>query len=645
MCGFSGFFSSDTSIANDAKSILAKMNDVIEHRGPDSSGLWVNDDRTIGLGHRRLSILDVSDLGNQPMSLPERKLTIVYNGEIYNHLRLREELEATNKVKWISNSDTETLLQCISCWGIDHTLSKATGMFSFALVNEISNIIYLARDRFGEKPLYLYKSKSSNCFVFGSDLSSFKVFPKFEKTIDRNAISLFLRHNYIPSPYTIYENVTKVFPGTIVEINLANRTTVSRKYWSAPEAINNSLSNPFKGQFSEAVDQLDGLMKRVVSGQMISDVPLGAFLSGGIDSSAIVAMMQSLSSKPIKTFSIGFDDSEFNESEYARKVASYLGTDHTEYIVTEREALNTIPTLNKVFTEPFADSSQIPTILVSRLAKTKVTVSLSGDAGDELFGGYNRYLYASRMYNQMKKVPKPVKYMIKSLIKGVDPAIWNKMLPFARINNIGEKLHKFSDVINMHDSMQLYIKMISHFDHPAELVYGGTEPKTLLTGYANLSSLDHLDDISKMMAYDTITYLPDDILVKVDRSSMYSSLESRVPFLDHRVFDFAWSLPMDYKVKNGIGKRVLREMLFRYVPQEIFNRPKMGFGIPLSKWLRGSLREWVEDTLSYDSLKKYGVLNPHHIRILVDNHMTKKEDNGYKIWDLLMIQSWLNENS
>jgi len=645
MCGINGFVSLHQIGEEEGKRILHRMNDQIIHRGPDGEGTWINDQHNVGLAHRRLSILELSPLGAQPMSSDNGNFTIVFNGEIYNHLELRSELNSLRSFQWKGHSDTETLLRCIEVWGLEITLNKLIGMFAFSVHDESKRKLYIARDRFGEKPLYYHYSKERGLFLFGSDIKSITRFPDFKKRINIDALALYFRHNYIPFPYSIYEDVFKLEPGSFSELDLCSFNLSNKIYWSAANAIRHAKENSFKGSYNDAVNELETLLKKVVKNQMLSDVSLGAFLSGGVDSSTIVSLMQSQSSIPIKTFSIGFDIGDFDESIYAKKVAQHLGTDHTECIVSEREALDVIPDLSNIFSEPFSDSSQIPTVLVSKLAKKQVTVSLSGDAGDELFGGYNRYTYTQRIHEKLDSIPFFLRNATSGLIRQFDPITLNRLLSFSKYKNIGEKLHKLADVINVSDPMLLYRSLISHFDRPSELVLQSIEPPTLLTGIERGYETLPLSTIERMMMLDTVTYLPDDILAKVDRSAMSVSLETRVPFLDHRVFEFAWSIPMSYKLQGNSGKKILKSLLYRYVPEKYFNRPKMGFGIPLTQWLRGPLRDWTYETLSLKKIKDQGLLNERIVSQLLDNHMSKKEDNGYKLWDILMLQSWLEKEN
>ena len=643
MCGIAGYINlSRQSIDNET--IIQSMLQAIHHRGPDDYGTWIGE--KIVFGHKRLSILDLSPTGHQPMLSADGRYRIIFNGEIYNHLELRNQLAKEVGVQWKGHSDTETLLACFSQWGFVATIQKSVGMFALALYDHHENKLLLTRDRIGEKPLYYGKvnRNDDDLFVFVSELSSVKAIPGAKLELNRSALPLYLRHNYIPAPFSIYEGIQKLKPGNYAEINLSTGAAKELPYWQLADVIAAGKKTPFQGSFQDAVQVLDKLLGDVVEGQMISDVPLGAFLSGGIDSSTVVSLMQARSSQKVKTFSIGFDIDQFDESSYARQVAHHLGTAHTERIITEKEALALVPTISSLFSEPFADSSQLPTYLVAATAKEKVTVSLSGDAGDELFGGYNRYLYADNAFQKIKKIPQPVRNLLSSCLQTMQPSSWNRILGFSSYKNIGEKIHKVARAMHFNDGMELYKQVVSHTDFPSAFLLN-TEEKIspVVDNWKNTYKTD-LSDIERMMAVDTLTYLPDDILVKVDRASMAVSLESRVPFLDHRVVEFAWSLPISYKIAGGNGKMILKEVLYKYVPKSIMDRPKMGFGIPLSQWLNGPLKGWCLDLLSEKSLNQHGVFNTKAVSQMVKEHVEGKADHGYMLWNFLMLQSWLNDS-
>lgn len=658
MCGLVGFLDGGGSIQRDvATGVLQRMADTIVSRGPDDSGVWF-DAPGIGLAHRRLSILDLSPAGQQPMVCPRDRFIIVFNGEIYNHIALRSELAKVGAggradVGWRGHSDTETLLAGFSVWGIRATVERCIGMFAFAVWDKQERVLTLGRDRLGEKPLYYgwQGSGSGARFLFGSELKALKVHPDFSAEIDRDALCLLMRHNYIPAPHSIYQGIYKLPAGSLLTVSLDRREPVISAYWSLTEVAVAGNRSPLQGSPEEIVDSLEDLLKSAVRQQMMADVPLGAFLSGGIDSSTVVALMQAQSEQPVKTFSIGFNEEGYNEAVHAKAVARYLGTDHTEMYVTPKQALDVIPKLSSLYCEPFADSSQIPTFLVSQLARQKVIVSLSGDAGDELFAGYNRYVLANNLWNKLSRLPHGVRALGASAIRTLSPAAWNRllgpvqpMMPRSlRQSNMGDKLHKGAGVLVAQGVDDLYLGLVSHWD-PEGLVIGGREPTTCLRG-APLE-LVGLDSVQRMMALDAVTYLPDDILVKVDRAAMGVSLEGRVPFLDHRVVEFAWRVPQSMKLRDGVGKWALRQVLYRHVPKELIERPKMGFGVPIDTWLRGPLREWAEALLDESRLRREGYFNPTPVRTKWEEHLSGKRNWQYLLWDVLMFQAWLeNENA
>ena len=649
MCGLTGFLTLSGALESDEfKSILKCMTDTINQRGPDAEGYWINEEQGIALGHRRLSILELSKAGAQPMQSACGRYVIVYNGEIYNHLALRNELKATSQ--WRGNSDTETLLEAISQWGVSRALQRSNGMFAFALWDKKEKKIILARDRMGEKPLYYGWQGEGKyiTFLFGSDLAALKRHPTFINEVNRDALALYMRHNCIPAPYSIYKNIYKLPPASILEVSLQDRQPKIQNYWSLLEVAENGVKNPFNGTEMEAVDELEAVLKRAVNQQMLSDVPLGAFLSGGIDSSTIVSLMQSQSSRPVKTFTIGFNNDDYNEAEHAKAVAKHLGTEHTELYVTPQQALDVIPKLPKLYSEPFADSSQIPTFLVSQLARQHVTVSLSGDAGDELFAGYNRYIQTHIQWNKLSRLPVSLRKMVSAGIYNIDPKQWNilvnpllKVLPQTlQLANFGEKLHKAAGVLSSKDVEEVYRKLVSHW-RPEEIVLHAEEPSTYLSD--STTNILKLNSVERMMYMDSMTYLPDDILVKVDRAAMGVSLETRTPFLDHQVINFAWQLPFELKLKNGVGKWALREVLYRYVPKELIERPKMGFGVPIDSWLRGALRDWAEELLDESKLYQQGFFEPKIIRKKWLEHLSGRRNWQHHLWDVLMFQAWLEQ--
>ena len=644
MCGIAGYLGGNATVFS--SQVLKNMANSLHSRGPDSAGYWSNLDSRIAFAHRRLAVVDLTTFGQQPMHSVCGRYVLVFNGEIYNHLDLRKSL---NNFDWRGHSDTESLLAGFSSWGIRGTLERCIGMFAIAVWDKSDLTLTLARDRLGEKPLYYgWQGISNNaCFLFGSDLSAIKVHPVFSADINRNALSLYMRHNNIPTPHSIFKGIYKLSPGCLLTVSLAQRNPVETPFWSLPRLAEQGVSHPFTGSDADAVDSLEQLLTDAVKKQMLADVPIGAFLSGGIDSSTIVALMQSQSNRPIKTFSIGFNEDGYNEAVHAKAVSRHLGTEHIELYVTSQQAQDVIPKLPTLYSEPFADSSQIPTFLVSQLARQHVTVSLSGDGGDELFGGYNRYVLTRNLWQKIRLMPLLSRRLVAAAISNVSQSFLNEffrplqpLMPSSlRQANIGDKLHKGAGVLASQSLESLYLSLVTDWE-PDGLVLGAQEPLTTLRG--NSPHLSGLDDVQRMMALDAITYLPDDILVKVDRAAMGVSLETRVPFLDHRVVEFAWQLPQHLKLRDGIGKWALREVLYRHVPKTLIERPKMGFGVPIDSWLRGPLREWAEDLLSEPRLRKDGFFNPKPIRQKWIEHLKGRRNWQHHLWDVLMFQSWLD---
>ena len=641
MCGIAGFLNNNQK---DVGNILNSMIVQLEYRGPDDKRIWVDCCENIGLAHARLSIVDLTDLGCQPMHSHSKRYTLVFNGEIYNHLSLRSEIETLTDVKWRGHSDTEVLLESISFWGIEKALGRANGMFALALWDNLEQKLLLARDRIGEKPLYY--GWIDNCLVFASELKALKKFPNFKSEIDRGSLALYLRYNSIPAPYSIYKDIKKVEPGSILSIKHGDIKTEKITYWSTINILRNGKKNQFSGGVSESSSKLESVLTEAIKLQMKADVPLGAFLSGGVDSSLIAALMQANSSENIKTFSIGFDNKNYNEAEYARAVSTHLGTEHYDMYVTSQDAINVIPLLPTIYDEPFSDSSQIPTYLVSKIAKQRVTVSLSGDAGDELFGGYNRYTMTEQYWKVLSRIPLGVRRKIKGGIQSVSVSTWNKYLSVifkSKYTNIGDKLHKGANILPSIDIDDLYLRITSQIEKPEEWLVNSIEHQLILTN--DESSLAELSSIERMMAFDILNYLPTDILTKVDRAAMAVSLETRIPFLDYNVIEFAASLPESHKVSNGVGKKILREVLYKYVPREMIERPKMGFGVPLDEWLRGPLREWAECLLDSDRLKKEGYFNVLIVRKRWEEHISGRRNWQYQLWSVLMFQAWLENEA
>ncbi len=655
MCGITGFLSLKHNSKNRLTYLIEQMSITIAHRGPDDSGVWADAENNVALGLQRLSILDLSSTG---------RYIISFNGEIYNHLEIRIELsKVDNQIVWKGMSDTETLLIAIEKWGIKTTLRKTVGMFAIALWDTQNKHLYLARDRFGEKPLYYGWVNDS--FVFSSELKSFKKFPGFTNQINREALDQYLRLMYVPAPYSIYENVYKLEPGCLLKINtpipdcpsydeltlpVSMKNFQIEQWWSlasvAQIGINNQISNE-----TEAVDLLEKQLVESVHLQSLSDVPLGAFLSGGVDSSLITALMQKQSNKPIKTFTIGFEEKKFDESKHAHAVAEHLGTNHTELFVTSIEAQKVIPSLPTIYDEPFADSSQIPTYLVSKVAKQQVTVALSGDGADELFGGYNRYTQGPGIWEKLAKIPRPLRRGLGYSIGTIPISGWDQIghslnyLKFGSQNfaQLGDKAYKIATRLKeMKNLNDIYLNPVTEWPQQVSLV------KNMPIVSIEQHNSKFSNDLScfseaeyRMMFLDSKTYLSDDILCKVDRASMSVSLETRAPFLDHRVAELSWRLPLQMKINNGQGKCILRDILYKYVPRELIERPKMGFGVPIGQWLRGPLREWAEELLNEQRLEKEGYLNPKPIIEIWRQHLSGKYDYSARLWAILMFQAWL----
>jgi asparagine synthase (glutamine-hydrolysing) len=648
MCGIAGYWERGNQVSLAAgQGVITAMTEAIVQRGPDSSGVWLDADAGIGLGHRRLAILDLSPEGAQPMLSTDQRYAMVFNGEIYNFAVLRAEL-IDRGYHFRGHSDTEVMLAAFTEWGLTAAVEKFVGMFAFALWDSQERVLHLCRDRAGEKPLYY--GWIGDTLLFGSELKALVAHPHWQGQIDRSALTLFVRYGYVPSPHSIYQGISKLTPGTIVSFGSAQpQTAVPIPYWDWQTVVEKGIAAPFRGTDAEAIAHLDQLLRETIQEQMVADVPLGAFLSGGIDSSTVVALMQAQSSRPIKTFSIGFAEQQYNEAEYAKAVATYLGTEHTELYVTAQAALDVIPQLPQLYDEPFADSSQIPTFLLSKMTREHVTVSLSGDAGDELFGGYSRYFLGPDIWQKISWIPLGMRQFYAKLLVSVPPATWDsivgnisKVVPRLEKVQAGRKIHKVAGVFSSQQPLELYRELVSIWKNPAEIVLNSQEPETIVTHPPDW--LDRLDLADRMMYLDSMSYLPDDILVKVDRAAMAVSLESRVPFLDRRVIEFAWQLPLSMKLRDNQGKWLLRQVLYKYVPKELIDRPKMGFGVPIDAWLRHELRDWAESLLAAERLEREGFFNVRTVRQQWQEHLSGEFDRCHSLWNILMFQAWLEAN-
>lgn len=644
MCGIAGLV--DLGAEHDEGWLLATagaMASTLRHRGPDDAGTWADPSAGVALGFRRLAIIDLSPAGHQPMASADGRYVVVFNGEIYNHHQLKAELTG---IPFRGRSDTEVMLGAFMRWGVAEATRRFNGMFAFAVWDRQRRTLTLGRDRFGEKPLY-YGTVAGRV-LFGSELKALRAVPGPTPDLDRDALALFLRHGYIPAPHSIYQGIAKLAPAHLVEIG-ADGIGIPTPYWSAREAAEAGLADPLAGGEGDLVDELEELLGDAVALRMEADVPLGAFLSGGIDSSLVVALMQRRAREPVRTFTIGFAEEGYDEAPHAKAVAGHLGTDHTELYVSPEEARAVIPTLPTTYDEPFSDSSQIPTALVSALARDHVTVSLSGDGGDELFGGYSRYLLLAELWGKLERLPLPLRATVARAVQAVPARRWDAVfraarpaLPRrARQSHPGDKLHKLAASAARSRPEDVYLGLVSLWHDPGAMVIGGSEPVTPITDPA--ATLASGDPTAQAMYLDTVTYLPDDILAKVDRASMSVSLEARVPLLDHRVFELAWRLPPGLRVVGGDGKHLLRRVLARHVPTELFDRPKMGFGVPIGVWLRGPLRAWAEDLLDEGRLRRQGILDPAPVRAAWHAHLAGTADEKYRLWAVLSLQAWLAE--
>jgi asparagine synthase (glutamine-hydrolysing) len=636
--------------------VIRDMSDSLRHRGPDDAGVWVDEMAGVALGFRRLAIVDLSEAGHQPQLSHNGRLVLIFNGEIYNHQSLRTELSALGSESWAGHSDTETLLAGFVAWGVRRTLERAVGMFALAVWDRAERRLYLARDRFGEKPLYYGWTRGA--FVFGSEPKALRRYPGFDNPIDPDVLALYTQYACVPAPYAIYKDIYKLQPGCVLSLPLAEAATrpsqalfaparhgglTIERYWSLEDVVRQGVAVPLQDE-RDATDQLEAALSEAVRCQSIADVPLGAFLSGGIDSSTIVALMQAQSTRRVKTFTIGFAEAGFNEAEHAKAVARHLGTDHAELYVSAQQTRDVVPKLPDFYSEPFADSSQIPTHVVSQIARQHVTVALSGDGGDELFGGYPRYVWGRRIWNQLRWLPAAVRRGLGTAIQQIPVAAWDGLgdlaAGFSPVSRLGDKAHKLAYRLNRVNDMDgLYRMLVTTWPADTSVVPGARPLRTLLDDRSVWPAIE--DPEQRMMMWDALTYLPDDILHKVDRASMAVSLETRAPFLDHRVAALAWRLPPRMKIRNGTGKWILRQLLYRHVPKDLIERPKMGFGVPIDSWLRGPLREWAEDLLSESTITSEGHLNATLIRNKWAEHVSGRRNWQHELWCVLMFQAWL----
>lgn len=642
MCGIAGFIALGSGSFD--PEVARAMALRLRHRGPDDEGLWSDPANGVALAQRRLSIVDLSPHGHQPMLSPRGRFVITFNGEIYNHRDIRQDLDAETAIAWRGHSDTEVLVAAIEHWGLGPALERLVGMFAFAVWDREARTLSLARDRMGEKPLYY--GRAGRAFAFASELKAFRALPGWAPEIDRGALALLLRHDYIPAPYAIYEGIAKLRPGHLLTFRPGDGAAPAvEAYWDLNAVARRAAAAPFAGGRDAAAEGVEALLRQSIAGQMVADVPVGAFLSGGIDSSLVTALMQSLSSHPVRTFTIGFEQAAFNEAGYAKEIARHLGTDHTELTVTDREAEAVVPRLPEIYCEPFADSSQIPTFLVSRLARQHVTVSLSGDGGDELFSGYDRYVDVARI---LGRIPAPLRRAIGGLAAMPSPGAYDRLaavmgpvLPARLRKRTGERIHRAAGLLSRQGDDDLYLAICSHCE-PGEAVRDGAEPPTAFTGLDALPRKP--GSIERMMHIDLLSYLPDDILVKVDRAAMAVSLETRVPLLDHRLVEFALSLPIEVLRSDGQSKWPLRHILAKSVPRAMFERPKMGFGVPLGDWLRGSLRDWAEALLDERRLRAEGLLDASWVRTRWTEFLAGRAGNLYVLWTILMFEAWYEQS-
>jgi len=639
MCGILGFFDSKMARGEPARLAVGRaMGQSLSHRGPDDEGLWQDAAFPLLLGHRRLSILDLSPEGHQPMVSGSGRYVIVFNGEIYNFLSLRQDLERAGHT-FRGRSDTEIMLAAFEHWGVNEALQKLDGMFAFVLWDKQTKHLHLVRDRLGKKPLYVGWARTG--LVFASELKAFHAHPEFEAHISRDVLALYMRFGYVPAPHSIYEAVWQLLPGSRLALNMAelpydtDLSALMEPYWSLPRVVEEARYKIKPLSDAQAVDNFEALLRDCVAERMVSDVPLGAFLSGGLDSSVVVALMQQLSPRPVKTFTIGFQEGSYNEAAHAHRIADHLGTEHHELYLSGRDALDIIPLLPDMYDEPFADASQIPTYLVSRFARQQVTVALSGDGGDEALGGYVRHFTLPAFWARVGWMPKFTRQALAGVISSVSVERWNKMVP--QQPQFGERIHKLGQLLPAGTADDAYIRLLSQWSNPAQLVRGAQEPRIPLTDPA--CQPQGLSFAESMMFKDALSYLPNDVLVKVDRASMAASMECRAPLLDRKIVEASWQLPPEMKIRDGKGKWILRQILARHVPASLFDRPKQGFSVPVSAWLRGPLQGWAEDLIKSVHMQDY--LDAPLVQKIWDEHKAGTVDHGNKLWTILMFEAWL----
>ncbi len=619
MCGIVG----RVGFSEHLSGIIEAMSRALYHRGPDGSGIWVDDALSVGLGHRRLAIVDLSSSGNQPMISAKGRYIVVFNGEIYNHRELRRRLD----YPWRGHSDTEVILAAIQQWGLEKTLPELVGMFAFGVWDTLEKTLHLVRDRMGEKPLYY--GWREEIFLFGSELKAIKAGCLGGLEINPDALALYLRYLYVPAPYSIYQNVFKLPAGYVLSIDAQGKKIDLKPWWQLNEAVRKGKETLIQSE-AEACYLVETALRESIRGQSSADVPLGALLSGGIDSSLIVALMQSELKAPVQTFTIGFQEAAYNEAGYAKAVAAHLGTEHRELYVTPQEAQQVISLMPQIYDEPFADSSQIPTFFVAQLTKKTVTVALTGDGGDELFGGYNRYFWGQRIWRKIAWLPAPWRRLLGEALLRVAPCHW-------------EKVHKLADRLrHVQDLDDLYLSLVSEWAHPEQVLLSGKEADHFLQDRKSWPAF--VSGEERMMFLDSMTYLPEDICTKVDRASMAVSLETRAPFLDHRLVELAWRLPLSMKIRQSQGKWILRKIVHQYVPKSLVERPKQGFGVPIASWLRGPLRPWAESLLDPERLAVEGFFKPEIVARIWRQHMQGECNVQHKLWALLMFQAWLAQD-